>query len=556
MSCRWTDEIVAGLAGPDAPGIDREQRRHLDHCGPCQAAVHRADRLDRELEAELRTLHTEELPRSVLSAPAFERGAPTWRRPIAILAGTATIAVTAALAGIALVPNRPASHVPIGGSGSPTTAVSPTVSAAPEPSGSPPASSAAPTSAPAGGQLLAGAIAAVVDEPLVVRTTPGTGNAASITADRLWKGQRVRLLEGPVEADGYPWWRVRIGEIEGWVATQEKDGSTSWIAPISNGEIVYASADQNLRVIDATGGESKPFLNEPLTSLRPVVSCGSSVRLTWAPDGSFAIVADAPACETSLYRVAADGSAARFLADGANPTISGDGTRIAFGQNVYAFGCTPCPVEPPKSWDIETMATDGKTPPQPITITGPSFIATHPSWSPDGRSVAYGGMPGSGEGSGIYVTEATSTRRLTDGATPSWSPDGRWIVFERPTSNGSGTQLFRIRPDGTGLQLLGLGYGSTVAFSPDGSELAVIAERDVEHRFLSVGPFGSRLADGAIVDEALDAAWSPDGQRLAWSVADANALRIWVGNPDGSDAQPVADGMAPSWRPVIAPAPH
>ena len=553
MSCRRTDEIVAALTGPGAQGIDGEQRRHLDHCARCQAAVRRADALDRELTFELGHLRTDELPRSVLTASRVQPTRSVWRRPLLLMAGTATVAVAAVVAGIALAPSRPVSNLPFGASGADVT-ISPAISSGPLPSATPD-TSPLPSEAPTAAQLQPGAIAAVVDEPLVLRSKPGTGDAASITADRLWKGQRVRLLEGPVEADGYPWWRVRIGEIEGWVATEEKDGSKPWIAPISNGEIVFATTNQELRIIDPAGGEPQPFLSEPLSALRPVVSCGSSVKTTWSADGSFAIIAYAPACDTSIYRVAADGSAPALLSGGADPTITGDGARIAFGQNLYSLGCMPCPAQPAKSWDIEAMPIDGSSPPESITTSAPGFVASHPSWSPDRRSIAFAGMPQGIEaetsGQSIFVTDGTSTRRITDGATPTWSPDGRWIVFERTTSDRSQNQLFRIRPDGSDQQLLGLGYASTVAFSPDGSQLAVVASRDIEHRFLSVGPFGARLADGAVVDDASDPAWSPDGERLAWSLADANAIRLWVGSPDGSNAEPIADGVAPSWRPII-----
>jgi Tol biopolymer transport system component len=228
---------------------------------------------------------------------------------------------------------------------------------------------------------------------------------------------------------------------------------------------------------------------------------------------------------------------------------------MAFGQNLYSIGCTPCPVEPARSWDIQTMATDGSSPPESIAASEPGFIASHPSWSPDRRSITFAGVAGRiGEtGADIFVTDGTSTRRLTDGNTPTWSPDGRWILFERSQTDGGQPELFRIRPDGSGEHLLGAGYASTVAFSPDGTQLAVVASRDIEHRFLSVGPFGANLADGAIVDDASDPAWSPDGERLAWSLADAQAIRIWVGSPNGSNAEPIAEGVAPSWRPIIGP---
>jgi hypothetical protein len=31
-------------------------------------------------------------------------------------------------------------------------------------------------------------------------------------------GTEVLVLEGPVEADNYRWWKVRAGQFEGWMA--------------------------------------------------------------------------------------------------------------------------------------------------------------------------------------------------------------------------------------------------------------------------------------------------------------------------------------------------
>lgn len=51
------------------------------------------------------------------------------------------------------------------------------------------------------------------------RDAPGTG---SNVQDSLAIGTQLSLLEGPVSADGYTWWRVRVTDgREGWVAGEE-----------------------------------------------------------------------------------------------------------------------------------------------------------------------------------------------------------------------------------------------------------------------------------------------------------------------------------------------
>lgn len=47
-------------------------------------------------------------------------------------------------------------------------------------------------------------------------------NAATTTTFK--EGDHVTILEGPVEADGFTWWRVEGGAGAGWSAQQSKDG--------------------------------------------------------------------------------------------------------------------------------------------------------------------------------------------------------------------------------------------------------------------------------------------------------------------------------------------
>ncbi len=59
------------------------------------------------------------------------------------------------------------------------------------------------------------------------RDTPATGGQL---LGQLGTGQLVNILEGPVEADGFTWWKVddRQGNV-GWGA--DGDGETEWISP-------------------------------------------------------------------------------------------------------------------------------------------------------------------------------------------------------------------------------------------------------------------------------------------------------------------------------------
>jgi hypothetical protein len=108
---------------------------------------------------------------------------------------------------------------------------SPSASAGSSPSELP---SAAPASAapspvspsPAPTQQLA---VVVAESRLVVRTLPGTDQQSAILPERLNPGQQVVVEGGPVDASGYPWYWIRFGNVDGWVAARSRTGE-QWLA--------------------------------------------------------------------------------------------------------------------------------------------------------------------------------------------------------------------------------------------------------------------------------------------------------------------------------------
>jgi TolB protein len=100
--------------------------------------------------------------------------------------------------------------------------------------------------------------------------------------------------------------------------------------------------------------------------------------------------------------------------------------------------------------------------------------------------------------------------------------------------NGDGSEAFKIE---------GAGQASEPAFSPDGNSFAFYHWSDG----LFVWNLKNQTSRHVVHDgNASFPTWSPNGQRLAYFVADRQP-RIYIVNADGSEARQVTPGMRPFW---------
>lgn len=144
---------------------------------------------------------------------------------------------------------------------------------------------------------------------------------------------------------------------------------------------------------------------------------------TWSPDGRRLAFGR----EGALFTIALAGGKATRVGRGpgsaANPAYSPDGTMIAFDYRRPGF----------KAREVYVMRADG-TDIRPVTTLGAQ--SGLPSWSPDGRRVAFQSNARDGH-SDIYSIGLDGqglrreTRSTTDAIQPRWSPDGSQLAFSR-----------------------------------------------------------------------------------------------------------------------------
>jgi TolB protein len=178
----------------------------------------------------------------------------------------------------------------------------------------------------------------------------------------------------------------------------------------------------------------------------------------WSPDGeSIAVlteVCEKDCIETThiLWVMRPDGSGLSMLSrDGGIPSWSPDGRSLAFTSRDYEFLI------------INADGTNARG------FLG-SNLSSQPAWSPDGTRIAFIDV----ENNGIWLInpDGSGLVKLTgDTGVPVWSPDGSKLVFSwfHPTPGTGGIGV--INRDGSGRSDLTNGFDSDPRWSPDGSRI-------------------------------------------------------------------------------------
>jgi tricorn protease len=137
---------------------------------------------------------------------------------------------------------------------------------------------------------------------------------------------------------------------------------------------------------------------------------------------------------------------------------------------------------------------------------------------------------------------------------PSWSPDGKTIAY---TTDAGGEQQVAVRPAEGGAQRVlthfASGYFYTPSWSPGGDRLAF---SDNEKRLWIVAADGGEPIEVARdpYNEIHDYSWSPDGQWIAYSLTAANQQRgLWLYDLNGRKATRISELLANDFSPVFDP---
>ena len=267
-----------------------------------------------------------------------------------------------------------------------------------------------------------------------------------------------------------------------------------------------------------------------------------------------------------IYVMDDDGKNQRNLTNNANadyqPSWSPDGKRIVFISERDGH-------VDPRGWttsEIYVMGADGSN---PQNLTDNPSDDRDPSWSPDGRRIAFvSDRDPKFPHFNVYVMDADGsdpqniTNNVDGNRYPSWSSDGKRILFSARRKGhvenrfGITEEIYVMDADGGNERRLTENRNNDwdPVWSPDGKRIAFSADRKGTFAELDIYVMD---ADGGNEQQLTnqrgwdaDPSWSPDGKRIAFNSERDGNYEIYVMDADGGNPQNLTNSPGGDFDPA------
>jgi hypothetical protein len=244
---------------------------------------------------------------------------------------------------------------------------------------------------------------------------------------------------------------------------------------------------------------------------------------------------DPPTKRYQIWTMNADGSNQKMVSDFASePSFSPDGKRIAF----YAWEGTE------GGNGLWIMNADGTG----REIKRNDANVRFPRWSPDEKYVAFWAP----SAANIYNLVDTSVRVVMDGEHPAWSPDGQRLVMKSCATGGGGCGLYAVGVDGSGKTPLTDNPNDGIpAWAPNGRKVAFIC-KPMGDTFdictVNADGSGRQNLTSNNPEHDVNPSWLPDSSGIVFYSVREGKWGIYAMNVDGSGLQKIIDADAgPDW---------
>jgi Tol biopolymer transport system component len=330
------------------------------------------------------------------------------------------------------------------------------------------------------------------------------------------------------------------------------EGTNVNVALSPDHKTIIMDLQEALWALPVAGGTAKRLTDPFLEPARP----------DWSPKGDLIAFQGFRTGTFHIWLMKADGSGARQLTDGhaddRDPRFSPDGRKVAFSSDRAFKG----------NYDIWVVDLDTGKLTQWTSSPADEF---EPAWSSDGSEIAF--VSGAGSiGTSIQTSGAGGKAKTIVSAapgahmnSPSWSPDGktlaytqfaigktRLMVSSQPGSAAAAEDVFPFPARWvSGNQLLYTGDGKILLTTLGGETKAVpfqakfaLNRSSYKHRVLNFDSTAPRPVKGIINPQL-----SPDGKRVVFEALN----QLWLLDTAGGKPQVITTGnyykQSPAWSP-------